>query len=283
MKKNTRSRAGFTLIELMVSIVILAVLMSAMFLMLKLGDKESEKAATLAKLEQLNTLITAYHNQYGVYPPVPVYPTGSRTVDNDGTSKTQPTQPIQFWIHTDGPNVPSPSNASWDQIGSGERFVVFGLLSFFYPRGTIFNRYLSESYKSFFQSGIKQGNVQLSNQFDSEIGSIGTLVLEEEADPRVVIMRRYVTDLENKGVITVTHGPDPITRNVYYTATVKANDEGGGFWYASLPPYQSYVLWSSGPNGKTCRACWLGTCTASGNTLEKHREWNADDLGKFDK
>ncbi len=272
----------------MVSIAILAILMSAVFYLLRVANRDSEKAAVLAKLEQINMLISSYHDQYGIYPPVPVYPgTGKRDEEGNlvkvhGNIFSQNHQPLEFWVRIGGPK-PSQAPSSWDQVTQQNRLVTFGLFSFFYPRGKIFDTYLQEkpvNYRDIFNSEIKENAVQFSSQME-DIGNIENLKGEEDADPRMVIMSRLLAELERKGIIRAGRGFNIETKEEWYQATVVTGWSDAELCYASVPPYQSYQLWSSGPNQLTCRACWLGICP--NKDTDEHKNWIADDIGKFDK
>ena len=54
------------------------------------------------------------------------------------------------------------------------------------------------------------------------------------------------------------------------------------FYYYSLPPYQSYQLWSSGPDKRTFPP-WFDKSTLSGSDLQFVNKWTADDIKVGDK
>ena len=54
------------------------------------------------------------------------------------------------------------------------------------------------------------------------------------------------------------------------------------FYYYSLPPYQSYQLWSSGPDKRTFPP-WFDKATLSGSDLQFVNKWTADDIKVGDK
>ena len=57
---------------------------------------------------------------------------------------------------------------------------------------------------------------------------------------------------------------------------------GREIYYYSEPPYQSYRLWSSGPDGATFPP-WLDTNQYRSGKFSKCREWMADDVVMFDR
>ena len=57
---------------------------------------------------------------------------------------------------------------------------------------------------------------------------------------------------------------------------------GEDFYYYSLPPYQSYQLWSSGPNKRTFPP-WIDKSSLSQNEINYVNKWVADDIKVGDK
>ena len=70
---NTRRQNGFTLIELMVVILVIALLAVMVFRMVAAVGKGNDKAATRATLEKVGHALEEFKAQYGKYPPVPSY------------------------------------------------------------------------------------------------------------------------------------------------------------------------------------------------------------------
>lgn len=78
-------RAGFTLIELMVVILIIAIL-AALLMSGILGAKSSaEDARTLVEIDQMAQAMEAYRSKYGEYPPIGVVFSG----DSNGPTRLQ--------------------------------------------------------------------------------------------------------------------------------------------------------------------------------------------------
>ena len=67
-KENPQS--GFTLLEMLVVIVVMALLMGVTFRMLKPSEHARSIAATLKTINLANAAIAEYHAEYGIYPPV---------------------------------------------------------------------------------------------------------------------------------------------------------------------------------------------------------------------
>jgi len=65
-------RQAFTLIELMIVVVIIAVLMTVVFRLGGLGGDASCRNTTIGRLQKLENALSGYYAAYGSYPPVPV-------------------------------------------------------------------------------------------------------------------------------------------------------------------------------------------------------------------
>lgn len=63
---------GFTIIELMVVTLIIAILMSVAFKISGIGDDADSKNRTIARLQKLENCLSGYYAVYGMYPPVPL-------------------------------------------------------------------------------------------------------------------------------------------------------------------------------------------------------------------
>ena len=73
-------------------------------------------------------------------------------------------------------------------------------------------------------------------------------------------------------------------REAGYVNGTKTVLDGWGeeFYYYSPPPYQSYQLWSSGPNKRTFPP-WIDTTTLGSSEIEVVNKWIADDIKMGDK
>jgi len=69
--KSHNSR-GFTIIELMVVTLIIAILMSVAFKISSIGDEAGRRHRTIERLQRLENCLSGYYAVYGAYPPVPL-------------------------------------------------------------------------------------------------------------------------------------------------------------------------------------------------------------------
>jgi prepilin-type N-terminal cleavage/methylation domain-containing protein len=65
----TSKKTGFTLIEMMVVIVVVAMLSALVFKIARTSDRSSEKAKMQVKLQRLAMAIEEFKSEYGIYPP----------------------------------------------------------------------------------------------------------------------------------------------------------------------------------------------------------------------
>ena len=69
-------RKGFTLVELLVVVVVLATLMSITFRIANAGDGSASKSFTINRLQRIENCLSGYYAAFGSYPPVQLH--GSR-------------------------------------------------------------------------------------------------------------------------------------------------------------------------------------------------------------
>jgi prepilin-type N-terminal cleavage/methylation domain-containing protein len=69
-----RRRGGFTLIEMLVVVFIMALLMGLLVRNMRNSDERAKRAATENTIEKVKAAIEEFYAEYGQYPPVPVYP-----------------------------------------------------------------------------------------------------------------------------------------------------------------------------------------------------------------
>jgi prepilin-type N-terminal cleavage/methylation domain-containing protein len=229
--RRNRRRAGFTLVEMLVVIVIILVLMGVVFRMTRPAASKQAEAQTVAKLERLKAAIEEYYAEYGQYPPVPYYK-NSGIVDNT-VPKDALVQPLSYeFPWADGMRsdmIGKFSDQSWD---SGLIYT-FGLMSFLMPR-----------YAE--RSGTGHKTLRSYGQWTR-------YNTQEEDRPRDVrACERWAPFLEGileEGGFCYRErfiGGDAYTNR----ATTVEDGWERELVYVSPPPHQSYLLFSKGPDGK---------------------------------
>lgn len=71
-------KKGFTLVELLIVIVIVAILMAITFRVMGVGEEQTERQNTVLRLHALESAISGYYAAFGSYPPVRLH--GSRNI-----------------------------------------------------------------------------------------------------------------------------------------------------------------------------------------------------------
>lgn len=71
-------KKAFTLVELLVVVVVIAILMAVSFRIMGVGEEETSRSLTVRRLHALETCISGYFAAFGSYPPVRLH--GSRNI-----------------------------------------------------------------------------------------------------------------------------------------------------------------------------------------------------------
>ena len=69
-------KRGFTLIEMLVVVAVLAVLMAMVFRLSGIGSDSDNRSVTIERLQRLENCLSGYYAAFGSYPPVKLH--GSR-------------------------------------------------------------------------------------------------------------------------------------------------------------------------------------------------------------
>jgi prepilin-type N-terminal cleavage/methylation domain-containing protein len=108
-------KKAFTLVELMVVIVVIAILIGISFKVAGLGEDASKRNMTVARLQRLENALSGYYAAFGSYPPVPLNGR-SRNIyyETNGNG-------IQQTSSNPGTSLPGGSDSQWSQIRSACR------------------------------------------------------------------------------------------------------------------------------------------------------------------
>jgi prepilin-type N-terminal cleavage/methylation domain-containing protein len=225
--------AGFTLIEMLVVVVIIAILASMVLGLFKIGTIWQAKSVTNEKLGRVRAAIEEFNAEYGKYPPV-----------NDlGEYGGQP-----FGYEYAASNLmsvtvlttyfPAGTNVSWHQ---GPVFT-FGLMSFLVNRfaghGSLVNVPNPEYWNLLAMAQWEGYNLSHGDQ-GRDLNAIN----------------RWSPHLEGVADVTTIGRSISLAGTVvapgYYTNYYLSVHDGWGkeLNYKSDKPYNSYRLWSNGPDG----------------------------------
>ncbi|MGI6495692.1 MAG: type II secretion system protein [Kiritimatiellia bacterium] len=123
-------RQGFTLVEMLVVILLIAVLAGIAFRLTTLANERTAKAVTLARLAKLQAAIEEFYAEYGQYPPVPVYPGIGQPMMYEYPNGRQ------IAISGKAGNIRNTNQqaSGWEDAWSKAPVFTFGLMSFLLPR-----------------------------------------------------------------------------------------------------------------------------------------------------
>lgn len=261
-------RSAFTLIELMVVILVIALIAAMVFRMVALVGQNNDKAATRATLEKVGHALEEFKAQYGKYPPVPSYP------GPDG----KPYQPMCY-------EFPDRSSRGWGddpertarqflnyektngtiQWGNGGQnrgvFYTFGLVSFFLPRynGTASRgpRLLTGLGKT--GQGSKDSLVQWRDYNKKVSNKVGDSAKDLNACRKILpYLGGGIDENGNIDYGLIDHwnvsGARTLNCDLVQIVVTNACPTIKDAWerelrYVSRPPYESYTLSSAGPDG----------------------------------
>ena len=220
MKKPKMLRGGFTLIELLVVIIIIVILSGMLFKIAGMVSQKSAIAKAIADMENIQNALNEYYSEYGMFPPT----SANRYVFENSTNQTAA---LRTYL------------ADHNDPGAGaENFVA--------DRGGRLGDYSSSIGDISYEYGLVSylWQRQMGNQphwYDSDT--------ERDAEAK----RRWAHYLDD---VNLWGGYIPLTfrmqesEQAYSNSVVSVKDPWErDYNYSSVPPHQTYELWSGGPTG----------------------------------
>jgi len=253
---KTKKRQGFTLIEMLVVVLIIMLLAGLVFRMVGAIGKGNDIAATRATIEKVSHALEEFKAIYGKYPPVPFY------LGKQQTGYEYPT------LHGWGQNAEQKAKLLTEggrgtvgEWGHSCTVYTFGLASFFMPR---YNGTAERGPQAFCgvnaSAHTQKGGIPQWSTWNSRVnGKLG------DSDRDLNAVRRILPFLGGKlgpdnriadtGCIQIWESPrpDPLDSSGEGLVT-NLNATFRDAWrrelrYSSMPPYETYKLWSDGPDG----------------------------------
>jgi len=247
MMKRKSLRPAFTLIEMLVVVVVISILIGLVFKMMRYAKRNQERAACVAKLEKIAFALNEFRAEYGEYPPVTPQACGSqvgvgaaagvrippppgekrfchpkdcRTCYKFPHASVTPAYIMNNWI----PRNPT-NSACWS----------FGLVAYLTPILRDQQMYAVTNANLFVEHRETDRDLRAKKKWSHFI---------EEFLPYPTNMQQIIT----KDVLTVINNP-PITGVKYELKLLTIEDPWDNIIrYRSDPPYQTYKLWSPGPD-----------------------------------
>lgn len=112
-------KRAFTLVEMLITITVLAILMTIVFKLVGVSDEEAARMRTIVRLQRLENCLSGYYAAYGSYPPVGLH--GSRDIfaevdENGNRTGNRNTSVLDF-----NENDSDAEELSWSQVESACR------------------------------------------------------------------------------------------------------------------------------------------------------------------
>lgn len=229
---------------MLVVVLIMALLVGLLVRTLGGAGTSSDKAVTQAKVEKVKAALEEFFAEYGQYPPVPFYTEKDMTYyDEKGNVQTHDKiQPMymEFPVEWGGPMAEFSGTAklsAWQGDASAtpaRRLFTFGVASFLVPR------YQTVTNGSHY---FKINKTALTTQDNKQWGTYTPAQIDQPRDLNACA--RWAPFLD--GAIST----NDFNRGTHINLCLNFRDAWNqDLRYESLPPHQSYKLWSRGPNKK---------------------------------
>ena len=187
-----------------------------------------------------------------------------------------------------GPNAANSPESEWSKV----RIFQFGLMSFLLPRIELMGgKDLAEKSDGpmtpdlrFFSSGqwSENNDGSLAEQYEREKHAVARWLpnLAKCVAGGPPNLMGIDTREPDTGISFVQHH-DPQNKNVRYMLQSVTVRDGWGreLYYHSMPPHQSYRIWSAGADGKTFPP-WVTPDEGDQKTVT---DWTKDDIARFDR
>ena len=240
------SRAGFTLLEILVVIVVMALLMGITFRLVKPAEGSKLTAETIKNIQRVNAAISEYHAEYGIYPPA----TAPVSEDYSGlTYCKKATNPDDQRYAGVSVGHPMPYSFSRRTVKFS-----FGLTSFLQDRRwskevfmEIFNNAGAGEIWDFFGSGSYW--YHNGRGLDKPVSAGELYKALEPADRDLNFFKRVKPFLDGVVKDWGDIPPNDKTKSYHYYS-VRDNDVWrNDLIYICPPPYTTYALFSAGADG----------------------------------
>lgn len=268
-----RRRSGFTLLEMLVVIVVMALLMGVSFRLIRPTERARQISETSKVIGLVNAAISEYHAEYGIYPPVrdPNIPgfCGNLVVNSKDDPYAKPGEAASVDGHAPGCRVSyvAPDILTRTKEDYGFKF---GLAAYLIDRRNPKNEVYDSGNTPTFLQNIFEGPPQASrSEYDYHFGPDSHWAQNGRGidgdftpDPGALyealapgdkevafykrvrsLTRKFITDKSN------IHAKRDLKRDDFYMFTIR-DAWDNDLVYICPPPHTSFALFSAGPDHK---------------------------------
>ena len=217
-------RGGFTLIEMLVVVIIIAVLAGMVLGLMKVSGYWTAKTVTNKNLGKVRAAIEEFYAEYGKYPPV---------------QPLNGIQPFYYEYPTSNGMNSAAETYVLSPAGSSSPVFTFGLMSF------LVTRYAGHADSIIINPNV---NLQWPNLFNScsqwtANNAGGANRWDDQARDKAAV-QRWIANIADIQTVTT------VARGMYTNAYLTVQDGWGkDLHYESPPPNQSYKLYAIAPDG----------------------------------
>ncbi|OGV69104.1 MAG: hypothetical protein A2283_04350 [Lentisphaerae bacterium RIFOXYA12_FULL_48_11] len=232
MLPSKKRISAFTLLEMLIVIVIIAVLAGMVLKLMSIAKHFQSRAACMSVIERVSYALNEYRAEYGQYPPVPagVCPNLEGACHYKDCRTCYTTAP-----GVGGSAAADPAAATYLASYGGKGVFCYGLVSYLIPRVT------SAMYAGVpsYAAGVDQPRDDITKR------------------RWMSFLTNIVDGCENNNWHGRAVTNSSLSANIgsssfnYYVPVYTIKDPWGHtFRYRSSAPYSSYELWSAGPDGR---------------------------------
>ncbi len=247
-RKMRQGTGGFTLIEILVVVVVIAILMAGTFRLMGIASDAAKQAKTKAIMERVHNALGAFYAEYGAYPPSASYD----SLATDADFSVVYTNPVEVIFIMPPTVAEEPTGDALGYVvvppdGGNEADMKFGLVAYLIPR-------LSSMYGGNARDPDLPDRLRFQYKIKKALGRFqgnawDDAVQYEGVDPRTDVCNRWKPQIAD---LLSPKWDDAVSANNHGEIWCRVRDISDAWdkslMYECAPPFQHYRLISRGPN-----------------------------------